>query len=114
MHEASNDQLCPNCGSTNVRWRNRRFYDVLFTWCAEAFYNSAVWSNDGCALIYQVPPETYPQAVRYDTPHRFWRCLDCRRRGDEFDVLRTPSEQPALPVEEPEPERVRELIGAGR
>ncbi len=104
---------CPNCGATNLRWRNRRFYDVLFTRIAEALYNSAYWSDDGAAWLYQLTPEFDGKFVRCETPARFWRCPDCLHRGEQFDLPQTP-EEAAIPVEEQEADGVRALVGAVR
>jgi hypothetical protein len=77
---------CPNCGSQRVRWRKRRFYDVVFTWLAAGILSSGVYSQYDEALWPQ--PYEYNEAVLNDglwiTPRRYWKCRDCERRGEEY------------------------------
>ena len=97
---------CPNCGSGNVRWRRRRFYDVILTYAryladvvvstlfgmgqtriAGGGSHSAGRANLQ-ALAYSESRQFYESRMGTKTASRFWRCPDCRKKGQVFDRLR--------------------------
>ena len=98
---------CPNCGSRNVRWRNRRPYDVLLTWAR--YFADTVLSviftrgaqpalgygsdhharSEIFALRYRRQRAAYEASVGLTTADRFWRCPDCKQRGQVFCGLDT-------------------------
>ncbi len=110
---------CPNCGSTNVRWRNRRLYDFVFTWTRFAadtvlstiFVGGASgrttggvsspyvagsasphvpeWQlrNQPWAIQYNQQRSMYEAKVGLAVAKRFWRCPDCRQKGQVFSGL---------------------------
>ena len=102
---------CPNCGFRNVRWRNRRFYDVILTWLrygvdntlATVFSRGATTTTGTVAgrepyvsnvLRSRIEAEEYDPARRmYEekvgltTARRFWRCPDCKKKGQVFTEL---------------------------
>jgi hypothetical protein len=102
---ASEPVPCPNCGSRKARWRNRRPYDILFTWL-RSFADASLatilgggWARSA-GRRYSAPDEVYDRAraayelkVGFVTAARFWRCPDCKQRGQIFsgldDVLST-------------------------
>lgn len=87
---------CPECGSENVRWRGRRWYDVplnFLRYLVEAFFHALGFggksSSDyapefGEALQHQ---KMYDDRMSAQTPRRFWRCPSCKQRGEIFDDL---------------------------
>jgi hypothetical protein len=99
--------LCPNCRLRNVRWRNRRLYDVVFTWMryfADAFlsmifsrgatptiggrYGSdAVLRSVASAELYDRARTAYEMKIGLTTADRFWHCPDCRQKGQVFSGI---------------------------
>ena len=99
--------LCPNCRSRNVRWRNRRPYDVIFTWMryfADAFlsmifsrgatptiggrYGSdRVLRSQASARQYSLARGIYESKIGLTTAARFWRCPDCKQKGQVFSGI---------------------------
>jgi predicted RNA-binding Zn-ribbon protein involved in translation (DUF1610 family) len=98
--------VCPNCGSANVRWRRRRPYDFVFTYvrwlidlvagrslgATRATDLSAPYSERGSevrvkATRYAVERTAYEERVGTMTAARFWRCPDCRQEGQVFEKL---------------------------
>lgn len=98
---------CPNCGSTNARWRNRRLYDFVFTWTRFAadtvlstlFVRGASPTADSRYVpewqlgsqaeswSYQRRRAAYESKVGLAVAKRFWRCPDCRQKGQVFSGL---------------------------
>jgi hypothetical protein len=85
MRVTTSQDPCPSCGSPNVSWRNRRFYDVLLTWLTASFSSAYFWTDDG-PWAYDLPPEVYTPPLSLETPERFWKCPDCLQSGEEFEV----------------------------
>jgi predicted RNA-binding Zn-ribbon protein involved in translation (DUF1610 family) len=98
--------LCPNCGSRNVRWRNRRFYDVILTWLryfADAFlsmifsrgatptvgmpYGDRVLQSRVSAELYKRARSAYEMKIGLTTAVRFWRCPECKQKGQVFSGI---------------------------
>src|SRR5512135_188904 len=96
---------CPNCGSRNVRWRNRRFYDVILTYAryltdlvvstlfgmgqtriAGGGSRSAGRANLQ-ALAYSQSRQFYESRMGTKTATRFWKCPDCRKKGQVFGSI---------------------------
>jgi hypothetical protein len=87
---------CPNCGSENVRWRGRRWYDVplnFIRYVIEAFFHTLGF---GAKAPSQYAPEfsqyleqqkIYDDRMSAQTPSRFWKCAACKQRGEVFDDL---------------------------
>ena len=79
-------EACPYCGSQRVRWRKRRFYDVVFTWLAAGMLSCGAYSQYDDT--FWAPPREYNEAILNEalwiTPRRFWKCRDCERRGEEY------------------------------
>jgi hypothetical protein len=90
---------CPMCGSREVRWRQRRWYDVLRTWLRwlveavlsafgggrKSSYSPVIGDPQGYSYEAQVAAFDHRWSIQ--TPRSFWRCSDCRRRGYVFDPL---------------------------
>jgi hypothetical protein len=100
--------VCPLCGSRNVRWRNRRFYDVIFTWLRYGVENTlATVLTRGATTAtgpaagrepyvsdvlrsrieveeYGPARRMYEEKIGLTTARRFWRCPDCRQKGQVF------------------------------
>ena len=98
--------LCPSCRSRNVRWRNRRPYDVIFTWVryfADAFlstifsrgatptigmrYGDRVLRSQASAELYKRARSAYEMRIGLTTADRFWRCPDCKQKGQVFSGI---------------------------
>ncbi len=95
---------CPNCGSTNVRWRHRRFYDVILTYLryltdvtAGTLFGAGRTSIPGGSGS-QRAAQAYLDAAQYRqertiyesragtmTAKRFWKCPDCHEKGQVFE-----------------------------
>lgn len=80
--------LCPNCSSPRVRWRKRRFYDVILTWLGAGMLTSGMYGqydDTFCpSAYYYLDPPTVDPSISWETPRRFWKCPDCGRRGEEY------------------------------
>jgi hypothetical protein len=87
---------CPNCGSEDVRWRGRRWYDVplnFLRYIVEALLHTLGFGSKSPS---QYAPEfrealqhekLYDDRMSAQTPRRFWRCPSCKQRGQVFDDL---------------------------
>jgi hypothetical protein len=107
---------CPQCGSANVRWRERRAVDVVRTWLRfllELPFRSLLHLLSGTRRQPASPDSGLHSTEQYhaggtrvdfermaaeagarfeggmstETADRFWRCGDCGRRGREYDRL---------------------------
>ena len=84
---------CPLCNSTRVRVRGRRVYDVPLTWArhfTEVLFSGLMSSGKRSRR----PVAEYRQRLRAEileantggrTPTRFWRCPECKHKGEIFD-----------------------------
>ncbi len=96
--------VCPNCASTNVRWRRRRHYDVIFTYLrylidtiAGAVFGAGRTNTIGSsgserataaylrALEYTQERQVYESRAGTMTASCFWKCPDCGQKGQVFD-----------------------------
>src|SRR5262249_14917194 len=94
----------PDCGSTNWRWRPRRFYELLFTslrWYVDAIVGGIFGAtrstvpgsvlpdrtNQGrlAGLEYAQARKVYETRVGTTTASLFWKCRTCGKRGQMFD-----------------------------
>ncbi len=108
MMSASNPsaEACPNCGSPSVRWRRRRFHDVVFTYLRHSVdaLLGTIFRGTGSTVTAREYSERWGEAqfdaFRYDqerrvdehrvgtmTAARFWRCPACRQKGHVFEEL---------------------------
>jgi hypothetical protein len=95
---------CPRCGSEDVRWRGRRWYDVInnnlrgfIEWGVAMLFRPRRDS-----LSYPIPTSRADElrlaAIESDallnaheyntafmTPRRYWKCRACRQRGEVYD-----------------------------
>ena len=94
--------VCPKCGSIEVRWRARRFYDVILTWIEASLVTSALYPDCHGAwpFAYGLPDDGPPPKPNYETPKRFWRCVDCAASWTEFEKQAEASEASAPVVEQ--------------
>jgi hypothetical protein len=91
------------CGSINVRWRSRRWYDVLFTnvrWyldravggllkagrteSVDLSFDAASDQRQLDAIRYRKRRDWYEDQAGGMTARRFWKCGDCHRKGEDF------------------------------
>lgn len=87
-------QPCPVCDSTNIRWRGRRLYDVPLTWARHFVEMLNMGASRQAMGMRRSRYADYPTHVRAEalqgrtglrTATRFWRCRDCKNRGEVFD-----------------------------
>jgi hypothetical protein len=90
---------CPICNSTHVRWRGRRVYDVPLTWArhfTEVLYSGTMSSG----MARQRSAGQYRERLQGQileantggrTATRFWRCPECRHKGEVYDLKPTRS-----------------------
>lgn len=80
---------CPICGSFNVRWRRRQWYDGIFTLLAylvNTFWLVVMPSRRPTAHVEsRVAEEVLEDRVGPKTARYFWRCPDWRNSGSIFD-----------------------------
>jgi ssDNA-binding Zn-finger/Zn-ribbon topoisomerase 1 len=91
---AKNTLICPNCGSKNVRWRNRRWYDGPLNFLETMFTGAtAIRTDEGIsAMERSAMDSSFMRQRGIDEQRRemgrrtaelFWRCPDCRLKGEE-------------------------------
>lgn len=99
---------CPNCGSHNVRWRRRRFSDVILTYLryfidtmAGTVFGAGGTSVAGSSVSeratearvegmeYKEARRIYEDRAGTATANRFWKCHDCHQKGQVFDHIDT-------------------------
>lgn len=103
---------CPNCGSSDIRWRRRRIYDVVLTWIRYALdsalgtffdptgsslpthvggasseeISGANWAGSRPDVFrYPAKRQSFEERVGTLTAVRFWKCRTCRKRGEVFE-----------------------------
>jgi hypothetical protein len=110
---AAADEPCPMCGSGEVRWRKRRWHDVVRTqarWFVETMLHSITgggrtmsggrvgWFRGAGDQMrdprqhlaeerYLRSKAAFDSRISSKTPARFWACASCGREGHEFDGL---------------------------
>jgi hypothetical protein len=87
---------CPMCGSADVRWRGRRWYDVPLTWVRFIVVGPIEFvfapkkrsfggiGHTGEDLTYDAAREAYDDRMATATARRFWKCRACRNKGQVF------------------------------
>jgi rubrerythrin len=91
---------CPMCGSADVRWRRRRWYDGArngMRYSIEAVLSTVfrqrsvtgmrdvdVWQERNQALMDAHRIKAHDHALSSKTADRFWRCRACKREGHVF------------------------------
>jgi hypothetical protein len=90
---SSQDWPCPECGSRNVRWRKRRWYDGPLNFIETMLIGvGTIRTDDGIDPMARsgMDPsfmrdrgiqETRRQMGRR-TARLFWRCSDCNQKGE--------------------------------
>ena len=97
---------CPDCGSTDVRWRRRRSYDVVFTylrWYIDSIAGTLFGStrstvpgsilsdrtNQGrlAGMQYAEERKFYEDRAGTKTATLFWKCRSCGHRGQVFEGI---------------------------
>ena len=84
---------CPNCGSRNVRWRKRRWYDGPLNFLETMFSGAtSMRTDDGISAMERSGMDpSFMRQRGIDEQHRkmgrhtaelFWRCPDCRLKGE--------------------------------
>ncbi len=84
---------CPICGSRNVRWRARRWYDRIFTLVAylvnalslSGLSSRRQYGGDGIDVAAGVREQVVQDRTGLKTARCFWRCPDCGNSGAIFD-----------------------------
>ena len=89
------------CASTNVRWRQRRWFDYPLNWARFVFESAFGFLSDGhrdANLGVPGSPYSYEYAkYRYAhdeksaslIPSFYWKCRHCGRKGETFGLLDT-------------------------
>ena len=92
---ATTKDLCPNCNSTNVRWRKRRWYDVPLNFI-ETMLSGATQINTrgdigAMSRSYMDPKAFQRQEIEEGrklmgrhTASLFWKCPDCKQSGEDY------------------------------
>lgn len=90
---------CPMCGSTNVWWRGRRWYDVPLTWLRyiivapiEMVFGTKQRASGGIGhtahhISYEAARDAYDDRMSVATGRWFWRCGSCGERGQVFEDI---------------------------
>ncbi len=100
MFNATTGQLnpCPTCNSDRVRWRGRRIYDMPLTWTRasiEMMIGALQGGPRGKAASYSwqqvrgnYRSEILEANTGWKTARYYWRCQNCRNRGQIFEPKR--------------------------
>lgn len=102
MSKREGPEPCPNCGSRNARWRKPRPLDVPLTWGAFMIdfvlggagrdratalpYGPGMPADSGTTATYGELKERFDMKVGLKVPEAFWRCPDCRKKGEVRDL----------------------------
>ena len=105
---------CPNCGSHDVRWRKRRWNDVLFTWLrygvesilgiftgpprSRSVYlpeserrvedgGGGMYDLGATRMHYGAARRAQDERMALATARWFWRCRACKQHGETFDAM---------------------------
>jgi hypothetical protein len=84
---------CPNCHSTNVRWRNRRWYEGPLNFIETMLTGAgSIRTDDGIGAMERSAMDAghmrdagineARRKMGRRTAERFWRCPDCRQHGE--------------------------------
>ena len=87
---------CPICGSNNVRWRKRRWYDGPLNFFETMLSGATrIQTDDGVPPILRAEMDAGHMRDRDITEHgmsanravapMFWRCPDCHQHGEGYD-----------------------------
>ena len=87
---------CPNCQSRNVSYRKRRWYDGPLNFVETMLTGATVKrSNDGISPMAQSymdagymekkQVEEHRRILGRRTAELFWKCPDCKSRGEAFE-----------------------------
>lgn len=90
---AQKNDPCPNCQSTKVRWRKRRWYDGPLNFIETMLSGAGqIRTHEGMSamgrsyLDAQDMNQRSIQETRKEmgrrTADRFWRCPDCKQHGE--------------------------------
>jgi hypothetical protein len=105
------------CGSGDVRWRGRRWYDVVHTWLrgtvewvVHSVFTSRnrAWGDSRRPEVYQYRHERsiYDENASFQTARRFWNCHACSREGAVFDDLQDDARRRLVALEDELQEQV--------
>ncbi len=102
--------ICPECGSRNVRWRRSRPTDAVLNYLrfitdrafggldmvaitnvrtfrgGPGFAGDAPYAVDSAIRDHEAR-EFFEVEAGSKTPSAFWRCLDCRKKGEVYDDI---------------------------
>jgi hypothetical protein len=92
---AKNKLICPNCGSRNIHWRNRRWYDGPLNFVETMLAGGMTMRTDeGISAMERsgMDPgfmrergiDEQRREMGRRTAELFWRCPDCRQKGEAF------------------------------
>src|SRR5687767_14623288 len=90
---AMNNWPCPECRKTNVRWRNRRWYDGPMNFIETMLSGGgSIRTDDGISAMERsrMDPgfmrdrgiEEQQRKMGRHTAELFWRCPDCKSSGE--------------------------------
>ena len=89
----TNNWPCPNCGSSKVRWRNRRWYDgplnfieTMFSGATTIRTDAGISAMDRSAMDASFMRDRdiseEQRRMGRHTAELFWKCPDCRMNGE--------------------------------
>ena len=87
------ERPCPSCGSRNLRWRRRRWYDGPLNFLEGMLtIASTRTTHGGVPHAYSDPSSFNDQQHREQrrkfgrrTAELFYRCSDCKSSGEDFE-----------------------------
>jgi predicted RNA-binding Zn-ribbon protein involved in translation (DUF1610 family) len=96
INMATINRPCPSCGSKNVRWRKRRWYDGPLNFLETMFSGAGtIRTDDGISpmarstmdagFMRERGIEEQKRKMGRRTAELFYRCSDCRSSGEDFD-----------------------------
>lgn len=92
----SGQLTCPNCNSRNVQFRKRRWYDGPLNFIETMLTGATVMkTNDGISpmahsymdarFMEQRQVQEYKRIRGRPTAELFWKCPDCKSKGEAFE-----------------------------
>jgi hypothetical protein len=93
---ATINRPCPSCGSTNVRWRKRRWYDGPLNFLETMLSGATmIRTDDGIGPLQRSTMDAsfmrdrgiaeQKRKMGRRTAELFYKCTDCHSKGEDFE-----------------------------
>lgn len=87
------DRPCPSCGSKNVQWRRRRWYDGPLNFLEGMLTIASTRRTHGGVMHAYSDPRSFDEQYLREqrrkrgrpTAELFYKCPDCKSSGEDFE-----------------------------